>query len=337
MDEQTPVLDTANEAGKNNMRRRLGRGLNALLGGANDETAASDVPSLRLAGAEPQSDEVSLELIESNPFQPRQEFDQETINELAESILNHGVLQPLLVRPKGSRYQLIAGERRLLAAKTAGLESVPCRVKELEDKAVCEVAIVENVQRTDLSDLEKAEAFQSYLDNFGGSVKELASQLGMNRSTVSNFIRLLGLPDAVKKALKERKITGGHARALLPLDEAQQAELCKRIAKEGLSVRKTEEAVKAMQSEDEQATIPFPPAEGAAEQSGEPAAEDNKTPHVKSVEDQLRECLGMKVEIRVTDKDSGKITVHFASNDDFEKVVGALRTSADAGAHHDAA
>src|SRR5690606_5670222 len=128
-----------------------------------------------------------------------------------------------------------------------GLETVPCRVLELEDKAVCEVALVENVQRKDLSDLEKAQAFQDYLDKFGGSVPDLAKQLGMNRSTVANFIRLLSLSEPVKQALGSGQISNGHARALVTLDESQQFELCQRIQQESLSVRKTEDAVKELQ------------------------------------------------------------------------------------------
>ncbi len=164
-------------------------------------------------------------LIERNPFQPRKEFDRESLLELAESLMTHGMLQPLLVRPNNGGYQLIAGERRWLAAKEAGMETVPCRVLELEDKNVCEVALVENLQRKDLSDLEKAKAFQDYLDRFGGTPNDLAKQLGMNRSTVANFIRFFALPEAVKKALNAGRITNGHARSLLSLEERDQIEL----------------------------------------------------------------------------------------------------------------
>ena len=163
----TPTVESQDSAqDKGAMRRRLGRGLNALLGGAASDSSLSPPPGEE--GAVHATDEVSVELIERNPFQPRREFDKDAILELAESMITHGVLQPLLVRPHNGGYQLIAGERRWLAAKEAGMETVPCRVLELEDKSVCEVALVENVQRKDLGDLEKAQAFQDYLDRFGG-------------------------------------------------------------------------------------------------------------------------------------------------------------------------
>jgi ParB family chromosome partitioning protein len=270
------------------------------------------------------TDEVSVELIERNPFQPRKTFDKESILELAESMLTHGILQPLLVRPQNGGYQLIAGERRWLAAKEAGIETVPCRVLELEDKNVCEVALVENVQRQDLSDLEKAKAFQEYLDRFGGTPSELAKQLGMNRSTVANFIRLLALPEPVKKALNAGRITNGHARSLLPLEERDQIELCKLIQRDSLSVRKTEDAVKKLLGREETPdTIPFEP------KPEEPAANQQagKSNHIVSLESQLRECLGAKVEIRVTGKDTGRISVEFNNNAEFDRLIKALRAA----------
>ncbi len=214
MDEHATLTaenQSENPQDKGVMRRRLGRGLNALLGGAVPDSQSNEASDENAAGPNA-TDEISVDLIERNPFQPRKDFEKESINELAESMMTHGILQPLLVRPHNGGYQLIAGERRWLAAKEAGIESVPCRVLELEDKNVCEVALVENVQRKDLGDLEKAQAFQDYLDRFGGTPADLAKQLGMNRSTVANFIRLLGLPDPVKKALNAGRISNGHAR-----------------------------------------------------------------------------------------------------------------------------
>ena len=271
------------------------------------------------------TDEIAVDLIERNPFQPRKEFEKDSLNELAESMMTHGVLQPLLVRPYNGGYQLIAGERRWLAAKEAGIETVPCRVLELEDKNVCEVALVENVQRQDLSDLEKAQAFQDYLDRFGGSPADLAKQLGMNRSTVANFIRLLALPAPVKKALSAGRISNGHARALLSLEERDQIELCKLIQRDSLSVRKTEEAVKKLQGsgDEEPATIPFEQKTEDTKADGE----NGKSNHIVSLEGQLRECLGTKVEIRVTGKDAGRITVEFNNNAEFERLVKALRAA----------
>src|SRR5579872_2711230 len=171
------------------VRRRLGRGLSALLGGApaGDATAAETAAGLAPSGAKAighDAGQIHVELIERNPYQPRKEFDAETLAELTESIRQHGILQPLLVRPCGAQYQLIAGERRLLAARQAGLETVPCRVLELEDRAMCEAALEENLKRKDLNVLEKAQAFQEYMNRFGASIDDLAKQLSMNRSSV---------------------------------------------------------------------------------------------------------------------------------------------------------
>lgn len=324
MDEHaTPAVESHDSPqDKGAMRRRLGRGLNALLGGPVPDSQ-SNLPAEGEAALHA-TDEISVDLIERNPFQPRKDFDKESLLELAESLITHGVLQPLLVRPQNGGYQLIAGERRWLAAKEAGIETVPCRVLELEDKNVCEVALVENVQRKDLSDLEKAQAFQDYLDRFGGTPNDLAKQLGMNRSTVTNFIRLLALPDPVKKALNAGRITNGHARAILSLEEREQIEMCKLIQRDSLSVRKTEEAVKKLLGRDDSApeTIPFQKPEETS--ASEPAGKSN---HIVSLEGQLRECLGTKVEIRVTGKDAGRITVEFNNNAEFERLVKALRSA----------
>jgi ParB family chromosome partitioning protein len=257
-----------------------------------------------------------------NPFQPRKEFAEDSLAEMVASISQHGILQPLLVRVVDGTFQLIAGERRLLAARRAGLAKVPCRVIELDDKGVCEVAIIENVQRADLSDLEKAQAFQEYLDKFGGTIEELAAKLGKNRSTVSNCLRLLELPDFVKISLGSGRITAGHARALLPLnEEADQIAMCRRIESESLSVRQTEDEVRQkLVASDGGDTIPF---ENDDSRSKSPSVRISR--HVLELQQQLREQLGAKVEIRLKGKNSGKVIVHFTSNDEFEKIVGFLR------------
>jgi ParB family chromosome partitioning protein len=306
MTEQTQ--DTTQPAAK----RRLGRGLNALLSSAADiEPRGAGDPADNLI-------QIDVGTIERNPFQPRKDFETESLGELVESIKQHGILQPLLVRPHGSQHQLIAGERRWLAAKKAGLAVVPCRVMELEDQRVCEVAIEENLKRKDLNVLEKAQAFQDYLDRFGSTIEELARQLSMNRSTVSNLLRLLELPEKVKQVLRNARITSGHARALLPLEEADQLLLCKRIQAESWSVRKTEQAVRELQQGP--ATIDIgskPPSESPA------TVEPNN--HVRSLVDQLRSHLGLKIEIRQTGKETGKIIIPFESNDDFQRIVRHLR------------
>ena len=301
---------------KPKLKRRLGRGLNALLGGPEGEGQPDDAPvKLHTPGA----DEISVELIERNPFQPRREFDADTINELADSIRKHGLLQPLLVRAIGDRYQLIAGERRWRAAQQVGLENISCRVVELEDNQVCEAAIEENLKRQDLNVLEKAEAFRDYLERFGGTVEELSNRLSMKRSTVSNMMRLLELPDHIQTAVRQDRISGGHARAMLPLSAEAQVELTKQIEEQGLSVRKTEEAVRAILKSGRNPGV---------ENATEPAPTPEPSAHVISLQDQLRESLAAKIDIRLKKKETGQIVIHFGSNDDFERIVGQLRKAA---------
>lgn len=303
-------------------KRRLGRGIGSLLGGLGEPTLMEETPAM----AEAPTGEFGLideGLISRNPYQPRKEFADDALAEMVESITTHGVLQPLLVRPYDGGYQLIAGERRLLAARKAGVTKVPCRVVALDDKGVCEVAIIENVQRADLSDLEKAQAFQDYLDKFGGTIEELAARLGKNRSTISNCLRLLELPDQVKIALSSGRISAGHARALLPLDEeSDQIAMCKKIESEKLSVRQTEDEIRVkLHAADGGDTIPFQAAEGKGKSS-------SSTPvgnHVLELQQQLREVLGAKVEIRLKGKDSGKMVIHFTSNVEFDRIVGFLK------------
>lgn len=284
-----------------------------------DEGANLSLGAPRSATGDPSL--VHVELIERNPFQPRKDFDPASLDELVESIRQHGVLQPLLVRSSGAQYQLIAGERRLLAARTAGLETVPCRVLELDDRAMCEAALEENLKRRDLNVLEKAHAFQDYMNRFGTTLDDLARQLSMNRSSVCNFLRLLELCDFVKDALRAERVTFGHARALLSLSPDDQASLCRRIEAESLSVRQTEAAVREVlsnQPSPDDATIPFPAARPAVE----------VTSHVRSLEEQLAALLGVAVEIRQSAKQKGKIVIPFANNEEFEQIIRHLRRAA---------
>jgi ParB family chromosome partitioning protein len=303
------------------IRRRLGRGLNALLGGGG---AVEEAPIAHEDRPDP--NHISCELIERNPFQPRREFAQEDLDELAESIRRHGLLQPVLVRPQNGKYQLIAGERRWRAAQQAGLESIPCRVLELSDQAVFEAAIEENLKRKDLGVLEKALAFRDYLSRFGGTIEGLADRLSMSRANVSNHLRMLDLPDEVKTALASERITSGHARALLAIAPADQIALCQLIESSQLSVRQTEDAVRALQQQHGDpnasgATIPFP------EAAGKPA-KPQLSRHVQSLQKQLEDHLGAKVQIRLTAKEKGKIVIEFSSNDEFERIVKSLRKAA---------
>lgn len=320
MDAQT--IDQANGG----MKRRLGRGLSALLGGGMDESENSRPATIPMHAASappaPASDEISLELIDRNPFQPRRDFDQAAIDELADSIRKHGLLQPLLVRARQdgeAGYQLIAGERRWRAAQQVGLETVPCRVIEFGDRQASEAALEENLKREDLNVLEKARAFKDYLDRFGGTIEELARQLSMSRANVSNMMRMLELPESVQKLLREDRITGGHAKAILPLSEAQQFELAKQIEQEQLSVRRTEEIVREMLKA---GTMALPTDADTSAPAAEKPAMSN---HVLSLQQSLRDMLGAKIDIKQKKNDSGQIVIHFGSNDDFERIVGHLR------------
>ncbi len=299
--------------GKTPRRRRLGRGLKSLLGEISSE------PAVHASDSSQHLKEVGVDLIERNPYQPRTEFDDGSMNELTKSIRQHGVLQPLLVRPCEGHYQLIAGERRWLAAKKAGLKTVPCQVRELEDQRVTEAAMEENLKRKDLNVLEKAHAFQDYIDRFGSSIEELAKQLSMTRSNVSNILRLLDLADPIKESLRTERITYGHARALLSLDAADQIALNEQIETQSLSVRQTEAAVRAVLKGE--TTVPFKPNPDASSTA-------QPTNHVLSLQEQLRDCLGAKVQIRLQGKESGKIVIPFSSNDEFERIIISLRRAA---------
>lgn len=307
------------------IRKRLGRGLSALLG-SDEESSATSSPAVEAPSARAGDlRQVPINAIERNPFQPRTEFDNAALKELSDSIQQHGVLQPLLVRslPNGG-WQLIAGERRWLAAKQAGLATVPCRVLALEDQQVCEVALEENLKRKDLNVLEKAQAFADYLQRFGRTIEELAKQLSLDRSTVSNMLRLLELPDGIKQSLRADKISAGHARALLPLPHDSQLALCARIENESLSVRATEAAVRELlgvnnATKSDGGTVPF---DANAKSKPQP------TQHVLSLQNQLRDLLGVPVEIKLRGKESGQIVITFSSNDDFERVLRVVRRAA---------
>jgi len=307
-------------------KRRLGRGLDALLGGKSQE--ASEAVPVAIAQpvkvADAPSQPVTLlavDQIRRNPFQPRSEFDEDSLNELAKSIGLHGVLQPVLVRKTEKGYQLIAGERRWLASQRAGLKEVPCRVMELADREVSEAAMEENLKRKDLNVLEKAQAFQDYVDRFGCTIEELGQRLSMDRSTVSNMLRLLELPEPVRRLLHEEKITGGHAKAMLPLEEVDQLAVCERIQAESLSVRKTEQAVRSILRGEKADTIPI---ESAKKQK----APAERTAHVDSLEQKLRDTLGLKVQIKLKTSESGQVIIDFGSSADFDRITRLMRKAA---------
>lgn len=319
--------------------RRLGRGLAALLGTPLDEVepAASAVSELQLS--EPSREEVSylappdppsssgflqlrLDEIDSNPFQPRRDFTDPEIASLAESLKEHDLLQPVLVRRVGQRYQLISGERRLRAAMQAGWTQIPAQVRAADDRLVAELAIVENLHRKDLNPIEKALSFKRYLEEHGCSQEDLARRLKIDRSTIANLMRLLELPEVVLDSLRKGEISAGHARALLPLgDEAEQIEHCGRIRQDGLSVRAVEAEV---QAKIHQENSPVLSIIGGAEPSSPKRTRNEQT---ASLEQDLRMALGAKVDIQQATRGRGKIVIHFTNHDEFDRIFGHLTDS----------
>lgn len=294
-------------------KRRLGRGLEALLG--RDE-----------GGYDPGAGEVAelcyiaIDQIDPNPFQPRRHFDDVEIASLADSLRQHGMIQPVLVRQVNDRFQLIAGERRLRAAVEAQLHEIPARVMDLDDQRVSELAMVENLQREDLGPLEKAAAFRDYLGRYGGTQEELASRLGLDRSTVSNLIRLLELPDEVQDAVRSRKISQGHARALLSLSDLEtQRSACRRVISDGLSVRQTEALVTSGEPTPSKSRIRKDPAEPGSTPPG------GKAPHVLELEHHLHSRFGTLVNIKVKARERGQIIIEFNNKEDFDRVTNLIR------------
>lgn len=276
-------------------RSGLGRGLDALIPG-------SETPS---GGVE----FVPLEAVQPNPRQPRQRFDPQELSELAESIRAHGLLQPLIVAPsdQGNSYVLIAGERRLLAARQAGLSHVPAIVRQVSEQERLEMALIENVQRADLAPLELAEAYRQLNEEFDLSHEQIAARVGKSRVAVTNTLRLLKLPESVRQALAQGSISEGHARALLALPTTQaQAAALQTILKHNLSVRQTEELVRRLSGErPTPASAPPPP------------------PEVQDLQSRLERALGTRVTLKRGRK-GGRIIIHFYSDEELEALVERL-------------
>jgi ParB family chromosome partitioning protein len=297
-------------------KTRLGRGLDALLGGI-DSGADGTAGSV----AQP---EVPIERIDNNPFQARKNFDEDEIASMADSIRNSGVLQPLIVRKAGERYQLIAGERRLRAARLAGLTAVPIRVVEFNDQQVLEASLVENIQRTDLNPIEKAQGFKDYLERFHVTHDELAHRLGQARVSITNLITLLELPAEIQDEIRRGQITLGHAKILKSLDRERQLALCKEIIARGLSVHATEAFLRHTPTE-QPTEDRGQRTEDRGQKASEPGQRVEMTAHVRGIENELRQKLATRVEIRLRAEDRGQFVIPFESNDDFERVLEVLR------------
>ena len=290
-------------------KRRLGRGLESLLGREEGGFEPGDLEESELRP-------VPVDQIDPNPYQPRRHFPAAEIAALADSIRQHGVLQPILVRAIGDRFQLIAGERRLRASIEAQVHDIPVRVMELDDQRVFELAMVENLQREDLNAVDKATAFREYLSRYGGTQEELAGKLGLDRSTVSNLIRLLDLPEDVLFAVRDNEITQGHARALLGLPDAEsQIAACKRVIAERLSVRQTEALVATGVPTPAKTRIRKDPAHAQAV----------RPPHLVELEQHLHQRFGTAVLIRSRTAEKGQIIIDYNNQEEFERVSAMIR------------
>ena len=288
--------------------RRLGRGLESLLGNLKEEAS----PALAVSRG---VQSVPIGKIRANPQQPRTAFAERELSELAESVKAVGILQPLVVRPEGDGYQLIAGERRLRAAKLAGLEMVPIIERTASDDDLLTLALIENLQREDLNPIEKAKGFKDLIERHNLTQEVAAKRLGKDRSTMANFIRLLDLPEAVQHVVSRGTISMGHARALLgiPLPSTQHA-LALRIEEEGLSVREIERIAASYHTEDKKP------------KRKPTAAAPAKDAHIRDLEDRARQRLGTKVEIEHQDG-KGRVIIHLFSDDDFQRVLDLLGIS----------
>lgn len=290
-------------------KARLGKGLGALLGDYAGDPAPQEGEPIN---------KVLTSRITPNPFQPRREFTPEQLAELEESIRQNGLLQPLVVRraaegaPEGAEWELVAGERRWRAVRRLGWAEVPVVVRELDDRAMLILAIVENVQRADLSPLEEAAAYRRLMDDFNFTQAEVAESVGRERSTVANLLRLLSLPASVQGLLSRGELTMGHARALLGLeDEREIADLARTAAATGMTVRAVEERVRDRR----------PPKSRDAAAADAPAGGDA---HLRRLEVELQRMFGTQVRIRVQQGQSGRIEIPFFNADDFQRVTDLL-------------
>jgi ParB family chromosome partitioning protein len=291
------------EGGVMAKRGGLGRGLSALIPGA-PEAGETSTGLL----------EVPTHSISPNPKQPRSRFDDQSLAELAASIREVGILQPLVVRRSGSGYEVVTGERRLRAAKLAGMATVPVVLRESEDSDLLREALIENIHREDLDPIELAEAFRQLLDELGLKQEELAERVGVSRSHIANTIRLLALPLEVQQLLADDKLSAGHARALLALGEAEaMASLSLRVVAEDLSVRETEEIVRRFIEVPAEKKRASTPTDGAR-------APD---PSLAEVEEILSEQLATRVQIRMGRK-RGQVVIEFGSADDLERIVSEI-------------
>jgi ParB family transcriptional regulator, chromosome partitioning protein len=292
--------------------RRLGRGLEALIGTAIQPTPiASPVVADVIALPESPFQEIDIERIRPNPFQPRKEFKEEELAQLQTSLAENGLLQPVTVRAVGDHFELVAGERRLRAATRLGWKAIPAIVKEFDDKALLTLALVENLQRADLNPIEEAEGYNRLIAEFNLTQQEVATFVGKDRSTVANSLRLLNLPTSVRRMLQDGHLTVGHARALLAVgNERVMVDLAREIVAKNLSVRDIERRVKQAGTSARQPNVGSAVSHGSARDA-----------EIRRVTDRLRRRLQTDVTIHIDEKDRGHLRIAFFSADDLNRLI----------------
>ncbi|MBQ6036445.1 MAG: ParB/RepB/Spo0J family partition protein [Lachnospiraceae bacterium] len=283
----------------------LGKGLGSLLGDVADITRVTSSPVTE-EDIKTETN-VKIRLVEPNRDQPRKDFDEQSLQELADSISLHGIIQPLIVRKKDQHYEIIAGERRWRAAKLAGLKEVPVIIKDYSEEEIAEISLIENIQRSDLNPIEEAKAYEKLINSYGLTQESLAERISKSRTVVTNALRLLRLPEDVQELLEKGIISTGHAKVILGAETAeQQSWLARQIADMNLSVRETEKLLKAAEKPDKKPTV---------------KKKLRTTAEYEKVEKQLKETLGTKVRIDRSADNAGKIVIDFYSLDDIERIL----------------
>ena len=286
-------------------KKALGRGLGALIDDGGKETLEKNNRTADVVSA------IQIRLIETNPFQPRTKFDEESLNELAASIKELGIIQPISVRLlNGNKYQLITGERRLRAAKIAGLNSIPAYVRTADDQGMLEMALVENIQREDLDSIEIAISYQRLIEECKLTQENLSERVGKKRATVTNYLRLLKLPAEIQLGIRSKLISMGHARTLITIEDPEvQLDLYNQIVEQELSVRKIEDLVRKI-----------------GEKKPEPNIKSEKQEEIthdyQQLSEQLNNFFNTKIDFKITPKGSGKIVIPFKSSEELERIIG---------------
>jgi ParB family chromosome partitioning protein len=290
-------------------KRGLGRGLDALLGGAPAGTAKQPATKAAAAPADSELRSMPVDIIQRGRYQPRHDMHTESLDELADSIRAQGVVQPIVVRPVGKdRYEIIAGERRWRAAQLAGLQEIPVVVRDVPDRAAIAMALIENIQRENLNPMEEAHALQRLIDEFEMTHQQAAEAVGRSRTGVSNLLRLLDLNEDVKGLLEKRVLEMGHARALLGLKGAPQSDAARQVAAKGLSVRETEQLVRRLQ-----------------QPAAAPKTPPRVDPDIRRLQEDLSEKLGAAVQVQHGPKGKGKLVIQYNSNDELEGILAHIR------------